>query len=52
MHPGVEISRFEQLRFKEASGISISGSLGHIMNPRKLEHGFRMINAGIPYTLP
>ena len=23
-----------------------------IVNPRKLEHGFRMINAGIPYTLP
>ena len=22
-----------------------------IVNPRKLEHGFRMINAGIPYTL-
>ena len=24
----------------------------YIVNPRKLEHGFRMINAGIPYTLP
>ena len=23
-----------------------------IVNPRKLEHGFRMISAGIPYTLP
>ena len=23
-----------------------------IVNPGKLEHGFRMINAGIPYTLP
>ena len=22
------------------------------MNPRKLEHGFRMINVGIRYTLP
>ena len=22
------------------------------MNPRKLEHGFRIIGAGIPYTLP
>ena len=24
----------------------------YIVNPRKLEHGFRTINAGIPYTLP
>ena len=23
-----------------------------IVNPRKLEHGFRRIRAGIPYTLP
>ena len=23
-----------------------------IVNPRKLEHGFRMISAGIPYTFP
>ena len=23
----------------------------NIVNPRKLEHGFRMIHAGIPYTL-
>ena len=23
-----------------------------IVNPRKLEHGFRMISAGIPFTLP
>ena len=23
-----------------------------IVNPRKLEHRFRMIHAGIPYTLP
>ena len=23
-----------------------------IVNPRKLEHGFRRIGAGIPYTLP
>ena len=22
------------------------------MNPRKFEHGLRMIHAGIPYTLP
>ena len=22
-----------------------------LVNPRKLEHGFRMIHAGIPYTL-
>ena len=22
----------------------------YIVNPRKLEHGFRMMNAGIPYT--
>ena len=22
------------------------------VNPRKLEHGFRMISAGLPYTLP
>ena len=25
---------------------------GVIVNPRKLEHGFRMMSAGIPYTLP
>ena len=24
---------------------------GYIVNPRKLEHGFRMIHAGIPYAL-
>ena len=24
----------------------------HIVNPRKLEHGFRRISARIPYTLP
>ena len=29
------------------------GSLeGFIVNPRKLEHGFRTISARIPYTLP
>ena len=28
------------------------GFLGHIVNPRKLEHGFRRISARIPYTLP
>ena len=25
--------------------------LSYIVNPRKLEHEFRMIRAGIPYTL-
>ena len=29
-----------------------AGLRKHIVNPRKLEHGFRMISAGIPYTLP
>ena len=24
---------------------------GHIVNPRKLEHRFRMIHAGIPFSL-
>ena len=24
----------------------------YIVNPRKLEHGFRRISARIPYTLP
>ena len=28
------------------------GSLGFIVNPRKLEHGFSRISAKIPYTLP
>ena len=34
--------------------VPIQGStaVSTIVNPRKLEHGFRMINAGIPYTLP
>ena len=30
----------------------VHGPLNPIVNPRKLEHGFRMISAGIPYTLP
>ena len=31
----------------------VSDGLGGItVNPGKLEHGLRMINAGIPYTLP
>ena len=29
-----------------------SGVWGFIVNPRKLEHGFRTISAGIFYTLP
>ena len=33
------------------SGIRVQG-LGFKVNPRKLEHGFRMIGARIPYTLP
>ena len=40
-----------------ASGSRVSGAEDgfeqHVstVNPRKLEHGFRMIHAGIPYTL-
>ena len=30
----------------------LAESLDHTVNPRKLEHGFRMIRARIPYTLP
>ena len=29
-----------------------SGLVGLYSEPQKLEHGFRMISAGIPYTLP
>ena len=39
-----------------ASGSGVVGSNfrcpGFIVNPRKLEHGFRRISAMIPYTLP
>ena len=40
----------ENVPCKEAKGEKIS--MESIVNPRKLEHGFRIINAGIPYTLP
>ena len=33
-------------------GVCSGAFVGSIVNPRKLEHGFRMISAGIPYTLP
>ena len=32
--------------------LEVWGVSGLIVNPRKLEHGFRMNSAGIPYTLP
>ena len=32
--------------------LGLWGLLGFIVNPRKLEHGFRRISARIPYTLP
>ena len=35
----------------EASGNG-SFDVESIVNPRKLEHGFRRISARIPYTLP
>ena len=39
--------------FKGSFKDSFEGSFkGSIVNPRKLEHGFRTISAGISYTLP
>ena len=31
-------------------GILVLQTIPYIVNPRRLEHGFRMISAGIPYT--
>ena len=40
-------------RGPEAAELSLCLSgLGFRVNPRKFEHGFRMMSAGIPYTLP
>ena len=49
---GFRIQGCEDLGWR-AQGLRVEGpGLCSIVNPRKLEHGFRMINAGIPYTLP
>ena len=34
------------------SGHALKSTHTLIVNPRKLEHGFRRISARIPYTLP
>ena len=32
--------------------LEVWGVSGLVVNPRKMEHGFRMIRAGSPYTFP
>ena len=45
---GIEINRI-RISCLNANGF---GAWGFAMSSRKLEHGFRMIRAGIPYALP